>query len=116
MNTSNLPPDHVAFLTQRPFRFDCVTDIFPVDELHVLSEYGNLLNALAGGTILPVNEEQERFLCVDREEVEPETVWERAWVRLKGRREFERQQAKASSPPPPEDYGIIEWDKERCWW
>jgi hypothetical protein len=41
---------------------------------------------------------------------------ERAWVRLKGRREFEHEQETAPPPPPPEDYGIIEWDKEKCWW
>jgi uncharacterized protein YifE (UPF0438 family) len=116
MKTSNLPPDHQRCLEQRPFQFGCVTDIFPVDELHVLSEHGNWLTALANGMLQPVNDEQEHFLRVDREEAEPETVWERAWIRLKGRREFEREQAMVSAPPPPEDYGIIEWDKERCWW
>ena len=116
MNTSNLPPDHLVYFEQRPFKFACVTDIFPVDELHVLSEYGNWLAALAGGIIPPVNEEQQRFLRVDRDEAEPETVCERAWIRLKGRREFEQEQERASPPSPPVDYGIIEWDKERCWW
>jgi hypothetical protein len=57
-----------------------------------------------------------RFLAVDRDEAEPQTVWERAWVRLRGRREFEREQEVAPPPEQPEDYGIIEWDKERCWW
>ena len=116
MNTSNLPPDHRALLEQRPFQFGCVTDIFPLDELAALAEYGNLLTALADGILQPLNEEQERFLRVDRDEAEPALVWERAWVRLKGRREFEKEQANAAPPPPPEDYGIIEWDKERCWW
>ena len=45
MNTSNLPPDHVAYFAQRPFRFNCLTDIFPVEEAHALSEYGNWLTA-----------------------------------------------------------------------
>ena len=60
--------------------------------------------------------EQEHFLQVDREEAEPATVRERAWVRLKGRREYEREQRIAEPPPPPEDYGIVEWDADRCWW
>ena len=37
-------------------------------------------------------------------------------LRLKGRREFERDQQAAPPPEQSEDYGIIEWDKEKCWW
>ena len=71
----------------------------------------------AARTIRPVTAEQEHFLKVDREEAEPATVAERAWVRLKGRREYEREQGQqAPPPPPPEDYGIVEWDEDRCWW
>ena len=41
---------------------------------------------------------------------------ERAWARLKGRREFEREQRISPPPaPPPEDYGIVEWDADRWW-
>jgi len=58
----------------------------------------------------------KHFLQVDREEAEPETIEERAWLRLKGRREFEREQQAAPPPEQSEDYGIIEWDKEKCWW
>ncbi len=57
--------------------------------------------------------EQEHFLQVDREEAEPATLGERAWLRLKGRREYEHDQ---HAVPPPEDYGIVEWDADRCWW
>ena len=116
MTASNLPPDHLACLQRRPFVFGCSTEIFPLEELQALSDYGNWLEALASGRIQPVTAEHRRFLRVDREEVDPETACERAWVRLKGRREFEREQERATPPPPPEDYGIIEWDKERCWW
>ncbi len=40
-------------------------------------------------------------------------------MRLKGRREYEREQAReASAPPavPPENYGMVEFDADRCWW
>jgi uncharacterized protein YifE (UPF0438 family) len=116
MKTSKLPTDHQAFLRQRPFAFRCETDIFPLDELHVLTEQGNWLEALATGAIQPVSPEHERFLKVDREEAEPRTLCERAWARLKGRREFEAQQHAAPPPEQAEDYGIVEWDKEKCWW
>src|ERR1043166_478025 len=108
-----IPPDHQDPLSRRPFALRCATTIFPIDEFEALSEYGNWLEALATGVIQPVNAEQEHFLAVDREETEPRTVCERAWLRLKGRREYEQEQ---NAPTKPEDYGIKEWDAERCWW
>ena len=59
---------------------------------------------------------EEHFLKVDREEAEPETVAERAWVRLKGRREYELEAQITPPPVPAENYGIVEWDADRCWW
>ena len=55
---------------------------------------------------------------VDRDEADPETLCERAWVRLNGRREYERDEQFAPPPASPraEDYGMIEFDKDRCWW
>ncbi len=112
-----VPPEHLAFLRQRPFVFGCATSVFPPEELAALEEFGNWLDALARGLIRPAGPEQEHFLLVDRGEADPETVPERAWVRLKGRREFEREQNAAPPPASPaEDYGIVEWDADRCWW
>jgi uncharacterized protein YifE (UPF0438 family) len=99
----------------RPFAFNCNTTIFPADELAALVEAGGRLEALAAGEAQPADAEEEHFLRVDREEAEPETLLERAWVRLKGRREFEREQAE-HLPPEPADYGIAEFDQDRCWW
>ena len=100
----------------RPFHFGCATDIFPLDELGALRERGHMMEALAAGTLAPSSPEDIHFLHVDREELEPVTLDERAWVRLKGRREFEHERGMAPPPAPPEDYGIIEWDREKCWW
>ena len=116
MSAAKIPPDHQLYLRRRPFAFRCAAKIFPEDELQALTDYGNWLEALANGTIAAVTAEQRRFLRVDREEVEPESLLERAWVRLKGRREYEKD---AHIPPPPapaEDYGMIEFDAYRCWW
>ena len=49
-------------------------------------------------------------------EADPKTLLERAWVRLKGRREYEREQAESMPPEPTPDYGMVEFDKDRCWW
>jgi uncharacterized protein YifE (UPF0438 family) len=111
---AQIPADHLEFLKRRPFAFRCSTAIFPADEVEALAEYGNWLEALASGEIKPLTAEQEHFLRVDREETEPVTIYERAWLRLKGRREYEQGQETRTSDA--EDYGIVEWDADRCWW
>jgi len=113
---SKVPPDHLVFLQKRPFVFGCSTEIFPAEELDALEEYGNWLEALSTGAIQPVTSTQEHFLKVDREEVDPTSVCERAWIRLKGRREYEQEQNIPAPSSPPVDYGIVEWDADRCWW
>ena len=114
---SKIPPEHRVYLQRRPFMFGCSTAIFPADELQALSDFGNWLQALADGAIQPVTKEQKHFLTVDREQAEPSTVCERAWMRLKGRREYEREEQIAKpSAAPTEDYGMVEWDADRCWW
>lgn len=114
--SSKVPPDHLVYLRRRPFAFGCSAAVFPPDELDALTEYGNWLEALAGGVIRPVTRDQEHFLKVDRGEADPKTACERAWVRLKGRREYEREEQITPPPAPPEDYGMVEWDADRCWW
>lgn len=100
----------------RPFVFGCSTAVFPEDEFAALTESGTLLEAIAAGTVRPSTPEQKHFLQVERDEAEPETVAERAWVRLKGRREFERGDEPKPPPEPPKDYGMVEFDADRCWW
>jgi uncharacterized protein YifE (UPF0438 family) len=100
----------------RPLAFGCSTAVFPADEIAALAEAGGRLEALAAGDVQPADAEEKHFVKVDREEAEPTTLLERAWVRLKGRREFEREQAEAMPPEPEPDYGMMEFDKDRCWW
>lgn len=98
------------------FAFGCSTAVFPPEEIAALAEHGHMLEALAAGRAKPATAEQKRFLSVDREEIEPTTVLERAWRRLKARREYEREELTAPPPPEPTDYGIVEFDADRCWW
>lgn len=111
-----VPADHLAYLRQRPFVFGCSVEVFPPDEIQLLEEQGNWLQALAAGKIAPATEEQKHFLMVDRDEAEPQTAAERAWLRLKGRRELEQGSKPAAAPEPPPDYGMVEFDADRCWW
>lgn len=99
----------------QPFAFGCSMDVFPADEVDVLTERGARLEALATGSVSPATAEEKHFLLVHREEAEPRTLAERAWVRLVGRREFE----KGDQPKPPEkpdNHGMVEFDADRCWW
>ena len=99
-----------------PFAFGCDVSVFPADEIAALERHGARFEELASGSAPPATTEEEHFLRVDREEADPVTVAERAWLRLKGRREYEREQNSAAPTSPPEDYGMIEWDEDRCWW
>jgi uncharacterized protein YifE (UPF0438 family) len=110
----NMPSSNAA--ERKPFHFGCETEVFPLAELDVLTQHGDRLEGLVSGAIAPSTPEDEHFLQVDREQAEPATIAERAWLRLKGRREFEREQRDFHPSAQNEDYGIIDWDREKCWW
>lgn len=101
---------------KQSFAFGCCVDVFPAEELELLTQRGALMEALAAGRVRPSTPEQEHFLLVDREEAEPQTLAERAWLRLKGRREFEQGDKPHAPPEPTPDYGMVEFDADRCWW
>jgi hypothetical protein len=107
----NMKIDHV-----QPFAFRCLTSVFHPDEIEALLEQGSLMESLAAGTVRPTTAEQKHFLLVDCEEAEPRSIAERAWVRLKARREFEQGEMVKAPPSPPPDYGMVEFDADRCWW
>ena len=100
----------------RPFAFGCAVSVFPAPEIAALEKHGARFEALASGAAKPATPAEEHFLRVDREEAEPKSVAERAWLRLKARREFEREQKGSAPPAPPENYGMVEFDADRCWW
>jgi uncharacterized protein YifE (UPF0438 family) len=107
---------HRPSTEQRPFVFGCSTAVFPADEFAALTEMGSILEALAAGELPPTTPEQRHFLKVDRDEADPRTVAERAWLRLKGRREFERESQGKAPVEAPQNYGMVEFDADRCWW
>lgn len=101
---------------KRPFAFGCSLAVFPAEEIEALTESGSHLEALAAGAIPPASPEDEHFLLVHRDEAEPRTTAERAWLRLIARRELERGDRTKPPPERPENYGMVEFDKDRCWW
>ena len=100
----------------QPFAFGCDVSVFPAAEIAALEKHGPRFEALASGAAKPATPDEKRFLRVDREKEEPKSVAERAWLRLKARREYEREQKGAPPPAAPENYGMVEFDADRCWW
>src|SRR5262245_12354540 len=100
----------------QPFMFGCDTAVFPPEEIQALHQHGARFEALASGAARAATPEEKHFLQVHREKEKPKTLAERAWMRLKARREFEREQKETPPPAPPENYGMVEFDADRCWW
>jgi len=98
------------------FVFGCSVEVFTPQELAALRRHGCRLDSLSLGQIQPTSEEDRHFLLVDRDEAEPQSVAERAWVRRKARVEVEREQKEKAPPESPQNYGMIEFDADRCWW
>jgi uncharacterized protein YifE (UPF0438 family) len=99
-----------------PFAFGCDVSVFPANEIKALERHGARFEALASGAARPTTPEEKHFLRVDRDDAKPNTLAERAWLRLKARREYEREQKGAAPATPPENYGMVEFDADRCWW
>jgi hypothetical protein len=100
----------------QPFVFGCDVAVFPPEEIKALQQHGARFEALASGAARAATPEEKHFLLVNREKEKPKTLAERAWLRLKARREFEREEKETPPPAPPENYGMVEFDADRCWW
>lgn len=88
------------------------TEVFKEGELEVLRRYGFWLEALAERKILPSTPAQEHFCRVVRGEAKPETLYERAWMRLVGRREIEPELTRDFELADPGE----EWFKREAHW
>ncbi len=86
------PGDHAVYLKQRDYAVDW-EDQFDEPEHALLMRYGHWLEALASGVISPLTPEQTRFLEAARGERDPETPFERAWVKLRDLRTGVARQA-----------------------
>lgn len=82
------PDEHKEHLRRQNFVFRC-RNIFSHEEQQILLRYGCWMEALATGVIRPVTPAEERFLLVDRGQLEPESKYELAWIKLKIRRDYE---------------------------
>jgi uncharacterized protein YifE (UPF0438 family) len=74
-----LPGDHKSFLDRRDFVIP-PGDFTPAERT-LLAKYGRWLEALASGTLLPLTPTQEEFIRVARDQAEPSTDFEHAWMK-----------------------------------
>jgi uncharacterized protein YifE (UPF0438 family) len=91
----NMKPSesHRPYFDRGNFDLEVINeDIFSGEEVLLLRRFGCWMEALAKGVIQPETDAQQAFVQVCRGEREPETTYESLWQKLKGRREFEREQ------------------------
>jgi len=96
---------------QKPFIIRCVKlhDLFTEEEIDLLKRYGNWMKALMDGEIEPDTERQKHFVKVCRGEIEPETPYERIWMRYLFRLKWEADPANKIAMGPtlqPTDGGF----------
>lgn len=80
---------HHFFLAKKDFEIYCSLIIFTLTEINILKKYGNWLQALAYGDILPVSDAQEQFIKVSQKQAQPQSEIEWAWYKYKTRLSLE---------------------------
>jgi len=57
---------------------------FTITESMILNDYGHTLKRLFDGSLMPENEEEKRFIRVANREIEPNSQYEKTWVKYSG--------------------------------
>ena len=94
MNFSN---EHQKY-RKIPYSLDFIsTTCFSEEEKNILTEYGSWMEALTKKLIEPTSSAQEQFIRVFKGEIDPNTKFEKVWMKLQARIEFETNNAPHSS-------------------
>lgn len=83
-----------------PFVIQCSREVFSDAEIEILESHGTRLQRLADGRQSPVRKAGRRFVEVVNGRREPETVYERTWVKYLQRLEWERDPANQAAMGP----------------
>lgn len=65
-------------------------NIFSEEEFDILKKYGCWMEALAKQNIKPFTEEQEHFVAVANNKMQPQTNFEKIWIKYKRRLLWEK--------------------------
>lgn len=98
-----LPTDHAALLRQHDFVIPANNEL-DERERHILLHYGRWMEALSSGKLQALTPEQEHFVRVARGSDEPDTEFERVWVKVSRL----RTQAGITDNPRPNCIGSLE--------
>lgn len=111
--TEQRPESPEALVNKRGYALGVSgTHVFSLEEREVLHRYGFWLEALADGRIEPITPAQAHFCSVVRGEAKSQTLHERAWMRLVGRREIEPDLKREYEVSDPGE----EWFKREAHW
>jgi uncharacterized protein YifE (UPF0438 family) len=96
-------PEKYQRYFKKPFVIKCLkaSEVFTQEEIHLLKKYGNWMKALMDGEIVPATQEQERFVRACKEEAEPESQYERLWMRYLFRLKWEADPSNWPAMGPP---------------
>ena len=82
------------------FSIRCSREIFAQQEIELLEQYGRELERLANGNRRPRTAAQRRFVEVSKGQCEPETTYERTWVKYLQRLDWESDPANRAAMGP----------------
>lgn len=77
------------------FAVKCSHAIFSSEELDLLQQHGHWMQALANGSLPPLNAAHEAFIEVAQGKRSPVSVHERAWFKYLGRTKLEAEKGEA---------------------
>lgn len=71
------------------FEINCSREIFSEEEIDILERYGIQFERLINGDRTPDTDAQRRFIEVARGHYQPETIYEKTWVKYNARLAWE---------------------------
>ncbi len=88
-------------MSQAGFRIATDTEIFDREEIEMLTRYGRQFERLMHGDRKPETSLQQRFVEVCRGDAEPESKYEKVWVKYLGRLKWEADPSNLAAKGPP---------------
>lgn len=82
------------------FSIRCSRDTFTDQEIELLERYGRELERLANGNRLPTTAAQRRFVEAANDRRQPETIYEKTWVKYLQRLDWESDPANRAAMGP----------------
>jgi Uncharacterized protein conserved in bacteria len=89
---------HINFINKK-FSITC-HNIFTKDEEDILIQYGEWMSALENEILKPITIAQKHFVDVCKNNTQPETKYEKIWIKYKRRMQWEDKYGDTSDRPP----------------